>query len=206
MDCPLSVNAPCRTIMTAIDVTAFTDRISDCDLEQLSRDNPETRFETTPQGKLIIMSPTGSLTGEKNSDLNYQLQFWNRSWGLGKVFDSSTGFKLSNGATRSPDVSWIEIGRWQSIPKAQQRRFAPIDPDFVIELMSPTDDRLELQQKMVEYIKCGVKLGWLICPDEKQVEIYRQGEKKKTLDNPGSLSGEDILPGLTVDLTDIFAD
>lgn len=206
MDCPLSVNAPCRTIMTAIDVTAFTDRISDCDLEQLSRDNPETRFETTPQGKLIIMSPTGSLTGEKNSDLNYQLQFWNRSWGLGKVFDSSTGFKLSNGATRSPDVSWIEIGRWQSIPKAQQRRFAPIDPDFVIELMSPTDDRLELQQKMVEYIKCGVKLGWLICPDEKQVEIYRQGEKKKTLDNPGNLSGEDILPGLTVDLTDIFAD
>ena len=206
MDCPLSVNAPCRTIMTAIDVTAFTDRISDCDLEQLSRDNPETRFETTPQGKLIIMSPTGSLTGEKNSDLNYQLQFWNRSWGLGKVFDSSTGFKLSNGATRSPDVSWIEIGRWQSIPKAQQRRFAPIDPDFVIELMSPTDDRLELQQKMVEYIKCGVKLGWLICPDEKQVEIFRQGEKKKILDNPSSLSGEDILPGLTVDLADIFGD
>ena len=206
MDCPLSVNAPCRTIMTAINVTAFTDRISDCDLEQLSRDNPETRFETTPQGKLIIMSPTGSLTGEKNSDLNYQLQFWNRSWGLGKVFDSSTGFKLSNGATRSPDVSWIEIGRWQSIPKAQQRRFAPIDPDFVIELMSPTDDRLELQQKMVEYIKCGVKLGWLICPDEKQVEIFRQGEKKKILDNPSSLSGEDILPGLTVDLADIFSD
>ena len=206
MDCPLSVNAPCRTIMTAIDVTAFTDRISDCDLEQLSRDNPETRFETTPQGKLIIMSPTGSLTGEKNSDLNYQLQFWNRSWGLGKVFDSSTGFKLSNGATRSPDVSWIEIGRWQSIPKAQQRRFAPIDPDFIIELMSPTDDRLELQQKMVEYIKCGVKLGWLICPDEKQVEIFRQGEKKKILDNPSSLSGEDILPGLTVDLADIFGD
>ena len=224
MDCPLSVNAPCRTIMTAIDVTAFTDRISDCDLEQLSRDNPETRFETTPQGKLIIMSPTGSLTGEKNSDrerrslaspafarqgtsdLNYQLQFWNRSWGLGKVFDSSTGFKLSNGATRSPDVSWIEIGRWQSIPKAQQRRFAPIDPDFIIELMSPTDDRLELQQKMVEYIKCGVKLGWLICPDEKQVEIFRQGEKKKILDNPSSLLGEDILPGLTVDLADIFSD
>ena len=192
--------------MTAIDIATFTEQISDRQLEQLCADNPEARFETTPAGKLIIMSPTGSLTGEKNSDLNYQLQFWNRSWGLGKVFDSSTGFKLSNGATRSPDVSWIEIGRWQSIPKAQQRRFAPIDPDFVIELMSPTDDRLELQQKMVEYIKCGVKLGWLICPDEKQVEIFRQGEKKKILDNPSSLSGEDILPGLTVDLADIFSD
>lgn len=136
----------------------------------------------------------------------FQVELWNVKNNLGVTFDSSTGFKLSNGATRSPDLSWIESSRWQAIPKAQQRKFAPIDPDFVIELMSPTDDLDELRNKMNEYINCGVKLGWLICPDEKQVEIYRQGEKKEVLDNPSSLSGEDILPGLTVDLTDIFAD
>jgi Uma2 family endonuclease len=193
--------------MTAINIATFTDRISDRQLEQLCRDNPETRFETTPQGKLIIMSPTGSESGRKNGKLFFQVELWNiKKNSFGVTFDSSTGFKLSNGATRSPDVSWIELNRYSAIPKEQQRRFAPIDPDFVIELMSPTDDRQELQQKMVEYRSCGVKLGWLICPDEKQVEIYGQGKLKKILDNPGSLSGEDILPGLTVDLTDIFDD
>ncbi|MGV2831393.1 Uma2 family endonuclease [Myxosarcina sp. GI1(2024)] len=192
--------------MTAINLATFTDRISDTQLEQLCADNPEARFETTPEGKLIIMSPTGSESGRKNTRLVFQVELWNVKNNLGVTFDSSTGFKLSNGATRSPDLSWIESSRWQAIPKAQQRKFAPIDPDFVIELMSPTDDLDELRNKMNEYINCGVKLGWLICPDEKQVEIYRQGEKKEVLDNPSSLSGEDILPGLTVDLTDIFAD
>ena len=227
--------------MTAINLATFTDRISDRQLEQLSRDNPETRFETTPLGELIIMSPQsrrlrssssttgdaiasrGSESGRKNTKLVFQVELWNFRENSGVTFDSSTGFKLSNGATRSPDVSWMKLESWQAIPKAQQRSFAPIDPDFasqrvvgvppivatdegVIELMSPTDDLDELRNKMNEYISCGVKLGWLICPDEKQVEIYRQGERKKTLDNPGSLSGEDILPGLTVDLTDIFSD
>ena len=209
--------------MTAINLATFTDRISDRQLEQLSRDNPETRFETTPLGELIIMSPTGSESGRKNTKLVFQVELWNFRENSGVTFDSSTGFKLSNGATRSPDVSWMKLESWQAIPKAQQRSFAPIDPDFasqrvvgvppivatdegVIELMSPTDDLDELRNKMNEYISCGVKLGWLICPDEKQVEIFRQGEKKKILDNPSSLSGEDILPGLTVDLADIFSD
>ena len=123
---------------------------------------------------------------------------------MGVTFDSSTGFKLSNGATKSPDVSWIKLDRWEAIPKSWQRKFAPIDPDFVIELMSPTDDLGELQQKMVEYIDCGIKLGWLICPDEKQVEVYHQEKDKEILNNPQSLSGESILPGLSVDLTKIF--
>ncbi len=120
-----------------LDVRAFTEKISDRNLEQLCRENPDMRFEIDPQGKLIIMSPTGSLTGEKNSDLNYQVQSWNRQYKLGKVFDSSTGFKLSNGATRSPDVSWIAINRWNSLTDKQKRGFAPINPDFVIELLSP---------------------------------------------------------------------
>jgi Uma2 family endonuclease len=98
---------------------------------------------------------------------------------LGKVFDSSGRFKLSNGAVRSPDVSWIEISRWNSLIREKQRKFAPIDPDFVIKLMSPTDELETKQQKMEEYIDFGVKLGWLINPDAQQVEIYRQGQEKK---------------------------
>ncbi|MGB5637394.1 MAG: Uma2 family endonuclease [Waterburya sp.] len=190
--------------MTAINISAFTKKISDRDFERLCADNPETRFETTPQGKLIIMSPTGSESGRKNGRLFFQVELWNTKTKLGVSFDSSTGFKLSNGALRSPDVSWVELAQWNSLSEQQQRKFAPIDPDFVIELMSPTDDLNELQQKMTEYMNCGVKLGWLINPDEKQVEIYRNGQNKEVLNNPQSLSGEDILPGLIVDLSSIL--
>lgn len=190
--------------MTAINIATFTEQISDRQLEQLVSDNPETRFETTPTGKLIVMSPTGSESGRKNTKLVFQVELWNVKNNSGVTFDSSTGFKLSNSATRSPDVSWIESSRWNSLPKELQRKFAPIDPDFVIELMSPTDDMSELQQKMVEYIDCGVKLGWLINPDEKIVEIYRQGQDKEVLDNPQTLSGEEVMPNLTVDLSEIF--
>lgn len=190
--------------MTAIDLSAFTKRISDRDLERLCADNPDARFETTSEGRLIVMSPTGSESGRKNSKLLVRVGIWNEKEQLGEVFDSSTGFKLSNGATKSPDVSWIESVRWQALPKEQRRKFAPIDPDFVIELMSPSDDLWDLQQKMAEYIDCGVKLGWLINPDQRQVEIYRQGEDKEVLNNPSSLSGEDVLPSLEVSLQDVF--
>ncbi len=120
------------------------------------------------------------------------------------MFDSSTGFKLSNGAIRSPDVSWIATERWNSLSDKQKRGFAPIDPDFVIELMSLTDDLSTIQQKMTEYLDCGVKLGWLINPNNQEVEIYRLGKDKVTLSNPSSLSGEDILSGLTVNLAEII--
>ena len=190
--------------MTAIDISALTPQISDRELEQLCRDNPETRFETTPQGRLIVMSPTGSESGKRNSSLVAQIWYWNQQHKLGVVFDSSTGFKLSNGATRSPDVSWVQQGKWDSLSKQQQRKFAPIDPDFVIELMSPTDDLTQLQSKMLEYMDCGVKLGWLINPDEEQVEVYRQRQDKEVLDKPTHLIGEDVLPNLSVDLTEIF--
>ena len=187
-----------------VNVKALTDSISDRTLEQLCRENPDLRFETDKDGKLIIMSPTGSQSGKFNMSLAFQVELWNRRTKLGVVFDSSTGFKLSNGATRSPDVSWIALQRWNSLNQKQQRGFAPIDPDFVIELLSPTDNLLDTQQKMSEYIACGVKLGWLINPDEKQVEIYRSGQNKQIINNPDNLSGEDLLPGLSVDLSDIF--
>ncbi len=190
--------------MTAINISAFIDKISDFNLEKLCADNPEIRFETTPQGRLIVMSPTGSESGKLNGDLFFQVELWNRRYKLGVTFDSSTGFKLCNGAIRSPDVSWVENAKWDSLSKQLQRKFAPIDPDFVIELMSPTDDLAELQQKMLEYRSCGVRLGWLINPDDREVEIYRPDVAKEILGNPTSLSGGKILPELTVDLSAIF--
>ncbi len=204
-----------------IDLKALADPISDRQFQQLCVQNPELKFETNAKGKLIIMSPTGSETGERNADLVIQLGIWNRKYNSGKVFDSSTGFKLPNGAKRSPDVSWIANIRWNTLTKEQKRGFAPIAPDFVIvclgarsqseetsegshRLMSATDNLLDVQQKMEEYMSCGVKLGWLINPDERRVEIYRLGQEKEVLNNPSNLSGEDILPNLIVDLSDIF--
>ena len=188
-----------------INLRAFTHSISDRELLQLSSENPDYRLETNADGKLIVMAPTGSESGEKNAELIYQVKAWNiKSGKPGKVFDSSAGFKLSNGAVRSPDVSWIAMGKWNSLTREQKRKFAPIDPDFVIELMSPTDEYRETQQKMLEYMNCGVKLGWLINPDVGVVEIYRIGKKTQVLKNPVSLSGEDILPNLIVNLEDIF--
>lgn len=194
-----------RNDMTyTLNVKAFTESISDRALEQLCQENPDHRFEIDTNGKLIIMSPTGSESGKRNSTLLAQVWNWNNQSKLGVVFDSSTGFKLSNGATRSPDVSWIAINRWDALSEQQKRGFAPIDPDFAIELLSPTDDLSTTQSKMLEYLNCGVKLGWLINPDEKQVEIYRLGQEKQAIKKPDNLSDEDILPGLIVDLNDIF--
>ena len=192
--------------MTALtlNLSSLVDQISDLDLELLSRDNPDARFETNCHGHLISMSPTGSQTSERNSDLLIQIGIWNKQSKLGKVFDSSGGFKLANGAVRSPDVSWLKIETWNSLSKEQRRKYAPVDPDFVLELMSPTDSFEDLQKKLREYMNCGVRLGWLINPDAKKVEIYRQGKNPEILDNPQALSGEDVMPGLIVDLSEIF--
>ena len=141
---------------------------------------------------------------KKNSDLLIQIGIWNKQSKLRKVFDSSGGFKLSNGAVRSPDVSWVKIETWNSLSKEQRKKFAPIDPDFVLELMSPTDDLEVLQGKMREYISCGARLGWLINFEDRQVEIYRSGRDKEILNHPSTLSGENIMPNLIVDLSEIL--
>ncbi len=194
-----------------LNLSSLKEQISDRDLELLCRDNPDARLEIDSTGQLIAMSPTGGETGNRNSELIFQVKLWNKHSKLGKIFDSSTGFKLSNGAVRSPDVSWVKLEKWNSLTKQQQRKFLPLDPDFVIELMShpPLSPLLGgmkggLQKKMEEYMSCGVRLGWLINPDGREVEIYRQDQEKEILNSPSTLNGEDILPGLTVDLTEIF--
>ena len=187
-----------------LNLSSLIEEISDRDLETLSRDNPDARLEIDIHGNLIFMSPTGGETGDRNGELFFQIKLWNKQSKLGKVFDSSTGFKLSNDAVRSPDVSWVKIEKWNVLSKEQKRKYLPLDPDFVLELMSPTDVLGQVQNKMREYINCGVRLGWLINPDDRQVEIYRQGKSKKILDNPLTLKGEDIMPSLIVDLSEIF--
>ena len=192
--------------MTAVilNLSSLLDKVSDRDLELLSRDNPDARLETNSIGQLIIMPPTGGETGNRNLRLAFQIELWNSKSKLGKVFDSSTGFKLPNNAFRSPDVSWISLAKWNALSATQRRKYLPLAPDFVLKLMSPNDSLNELQNKMKEYVNCGVKLGWLINPDDQQVEIYRLGKNPEILDNPQSLSGEDVMPNLIVDLSEIL--
>ena len=187
-----------------INLSSLIGKVSNHELEILSRDNPDARIETNSQGQILFMSPTGGETGYRNLELAFQIKLWNKANKLGKVFDSSTGFRLANDAVRSPDVSWIPLNKWNALSKEQKRKYLPIDPDFVIELMSPSDSWKELQSKMSEYLSCGVRLGWLINPDETKVEIYRQGKQNEMLEHPQTLLGEDILPNLVVDLSEIW--
>ena len=176
--------------------------------EQLAYAEQLARMELTQDGELIVMSPTGGTAGRKNFNLYLDLGNWNRQQKLGEAFDSSTVFVLPNGARRSPDVSWINLNRWNQLTDAQQDGFPPLAPDFVVELVSPSDvknQRYEdLQAKMQEYLDNGVRLGWLIEPSAKTVEIYRQAKQVEILNNPQTLSGENILPGFILDLSEIF--
>ncbi|MEH2415160.1 Uma2 family endonuclease [Nostoc sp.] len=171
---------------------------------QMCQKNRDYRFERTGSGELLIMPPTGSDTGRRNVKITTQLDIWNSESNLGEVFDSSSGFTLPNGAERSPDASWVKIERWNALTPEQQEKFAPICPDFVVELRSRTDSLKELQDKMQEYIENGAQLGWLIDRKNKRVEIYRPGKDVEILDNPASLSGENILPGFVLDLQQIM--
>jgi Uma2 family endonuclease len=158
------------------------------------------KFERNAKGALIIMPPTGGETGNLNVEIATEFVLWNRQTQLGKVFDSSTCFKLPNGADRSPDVSWIKQDRWDTLTPEQKAKFPPIAPDFVLELMSPTDSLRTTQNKMQEYMENGVRLGWLINPNTHSAEIYRQGQSVEFLQSPLKLLGEDILPGFALNL------
>jgi Uma2 family endonuclease len=171
------------------------------DFCQLNRD---LNIERDQLGDLLIMSPTGSETDERNFNLIVQLGIWTKKDGTGVGFGSSGGFTLPNGAVRSPDAAWIKKERWEAIPVEQRKKFAPICPDFVVELRSETDSLKTLQEKMAEYIENGVKLGWLIDRKQGKVFIYRSGQVMAELDHPQTLNGEDILPGFVLDLREIW--
>ncbi len=172
--------------------------------QQIAAVNRDLRLERTATGELIVMPPTGSDTGKHNQDLSGQLWLWNRQTQLGVVFDSSSGFQLPNGADRSPDASWVKLERWQALTQKEREGFAPLCPDFVMELRSKSDNLEPLREKMREYMANGASLGWLIDRKNRKVEIYRQGRDVEVLDNPSTLSGEDVLPRFVLDLTEVW--
>ncbi|MEC4986367.1 MAG: Uma2 family endonuclease [Oscillatoria sp. PMC 1068.18] len=171
---------------------------------QLCQNNRDLRLERTAEGELIIMPPTGWVSGNQNSKLTQRLANWTDGDGTGLAFDSSTGFRLPNGANRSPDAAWVKKSRIEAL-NPDPNRFLPLAPDFIIELRSASDKLETLRSKMQEYLDCGVSLGWLIDPQNQQVEIYRQGKEIEILQSPVSLSGEDILPGFVLDLSQILS-
>ncbi|MEO0520972.1 MAG: Uma2 family endonuclease, partial [Cyanobacteria bacterium P01_A01_bin.116] len=152
-------------------------------------------------GELIVSPPTGGESGKRNLSISGQLNNWfEANDTLGEAFDSSTGFKLPNGASRSPDAAWVSKDRWEALTPEQREGFVPLCPDFVVELRSNTDRLKTLQDKMKEYMLNGAQLGWLIDPQSKRVEVYRQGQGVEVLENPDALSGEAVLPGFTLSL------
>ena len=179
-------------------------KLTDEEFYRLCRENPDVNFERNVKGELIIMSPTGGETGNRNFEIYIDLGIWNRQTRLGVCFDSSTCFNLPKGGDRSPDVAWIKQERWDALTPEQKEKFPPICPDFVVELMSPSDRLKATQDKMKEYLDNCARLGWLINCQNQTVEIYRQGQEVEVLQSPETLSGEDILPGFVLNLQAIW--
>ncbi len=160
--------------------------------------NKDVAMERSAIGELIIMPPVGGESGEREADYITDLNIWNRQTKLGKVFSSSTVFKLPNGGDRSPDAAWVKLERWHQLSPDQKKIFPPLCPDFVIELRSESDRLKPLQQKMQEYLASGLQLGWLINPQGQTVEIYRPNQEIAIINLPTTLSGDNVLPGFTL--------
>lgn len=167
---------------------------------RLCPDNPERQLERTKEGKLPLTPPVGGVSGNREADFILALGLWNRRTGLRIVFSSSTVFHLPGGGDRSPDVAWIRLDRWESLTREEREKFPPICPDFVIELRSRTDSLPALREKMREYLDSGLRSGWLINPQQQQVEIYRPSRPVEIVPLPAILDGEEILPGFRLSI------
>ena len=197
----LSVKSP-----LAVDISAFVPqpKMTDEQFYEFCRSNPELRIERSAEGELIVMPPAFSDAGGQNAEIAIDLGIWARHDGTGKVFDSSSGFTLPNGALRSPDVAWIKFSRWDALSPAQKASFAPISPDFVIELRSPSDTLSGRQSKMQEYIDNGVRLGLLIDRKQRRVHLYRPEREPQVLVDPEQASCEPEIPGLAFHMAHIW--
>ncbi|MDP5018434.1 MAG: Uma2 family endonuclease [Dolichospermum sp.] len=193
------------TITQSVILNIKNVELSDDQFYQLCQINEDWKLEQTAKGELIIMPPVGAISGNRESEFNADVVIWNRQTKLGKVFSSSTVFTLPNGGKRSPDVAWIANERWEYLDIQEKEKFAKICPDFVIELRSRTDSLSQLQEKMQEYLNSGLRLGWLIDPQNQQVEIYRQNQSVEIVSLPTSLSGENVLLGFILELP-VFRD
>lgn len=179
-------------------------KLSDDDFESFCRHNPEMEIELTKGGELVIMPPTGGETGIRNFFLIFEFGKWLEKHQSGAAFDSSTVFKLPNGAKRSPDLAWIKSERWKQLTDEEREKFPPLCPDFVVELRSPSDSIKNLQNKMTEYMENGAALGWLIDPSEKKVYVYRQNAETEILDDPAKVSGAPLLKGFVLNVRKLW--
>ena len=179
--------------------------VSQAEFAAIAAANRDLRLERTADGELIVNPPTGSESSRRNISITAQLWIWvEANPELGVAFESSGGFTLPNGATRAADASWVRRERWDALTLEEQESFAPVCPDFVAELRSKTDSLPKLQDKMRDFMKNGARLGWLIDPQNQQVEIYRAGQAVEILERPRQLSGEDVLPGFILNLKGIL--
>ncbi|MCA2803794.1 MAG: Uma2 family endonuclease, partial [Microcystis sp. M114S2] len=178
-----------------------TGNLTDEQFYHLCQANQTWNLERNQKGELLIMPPVGGNTGKQEAKLSVKVGVWNEQTQLGEVFSSSTIFRLPNGGDRSPDVAWIKRERWEALSAEEREKFPPLCPDFVIELRSRTDSLTSLQDKMREYLASGLRLGWLINPQQQQVEIYRLNSDGEIINLPAILSGEDVLPGFVLNLT-----
>ncbi|WP_310481462.1 Uma2 family endonuclease [Chamaesiphon sp. VAR_48_metabat_403] len=186
-----------------LDVSNTTLTVTPEQFGRLCVNNPDLRLELTPDRELIVMAPAGGESSEKNGDLFLEVGIWNRQTNLGRVFDSSGGYDFTalGGGQLSPDVSWIEKSRLEGVNIVG---FIPVVPDFVIELRSATDNLKPLQKKMVEYQRLGVRLGLLVDPKNKQVEIYRPGQEAEILESPTEIDCGEVMPGFGLSMSRIF--
>jgi Uma2 family endonuclease len=187
-----------------LDVQSITLRVTHEEFEKLCQDNRDRSFELTATGELVVMPPTGGESGNSELELGANLAIWNRQARLGKVFSSSTIFVLPNGAGRSPDAAWVELSRWEALTPEQRRKFPPLAPDFVMELRSATDRLPPLREKMEEYRSNGVRLGLLIDPKNKQVEIYKPGQEPEILASPTEIDCGEVMPGFILSMSEIW--
>jgi Uma2 family endonuclease len=186
------------------DLIGLTQRLTPEQFERLCRKYRDLRLELTSTGELIVMPGTGFQTGRRNSNLTYQLTAWAIKDGSGLCCDSSTIFALPNGARRSPDASWVKLEKLDNLSERQKEGFAPICPDFVVELRSPSDRLATLHDKMLEYIANGAALGWLIDPFARRVYVYRPDEELVILENPDVVHGDPVLPGFKLKMEDLW--
>ena len=181
-----------------LDFRDVLEKISDDEFENFCRHNPDVEIELTKEGELIIMPPTGGETGIRNFTLIGNFFNWLEKDKSGVGFDSSTVFKLPSGAKRSPDLAWAKNEKWNALSAEEKKKFPPLCPDFVVELRSPSDSLVNLQNKMAEYMENGAALGWLIDPLEKKVYVYRQNAETEILDDPSKVSGSPLLKGFVL--------
>ncbi len=205
MSANLIVNGPGPVIVEPARFLHLEHLLDDEEFFEFCQQNRDLRIERSSKGDIIIMPPTGGETGTQNFELIGTFWSWVKKDGTGKGFDSSTGFSLPNGAKRSPDLAWVRNEKWEKLSKEQRRKFPPLTPDFVVELLSESDSLAMVQEKMGEYIGSGAQLGWLIDPFGKKIHVYRAHAPIEVLDNPQTVTGEPLLIGFVLDVQSLWA-